>query len=386
MGFDGMCSDVSISGLGDSLGRIKKEIPELAPLMESLEAGRDEELTCQAEGIGPETFYGIIEKLESYPGAEKEVHIGANCALEAVTAANLLRDRVPPAAEAAIDYLGFWSPLTLKRVPEKIPQDFLSRAREISDSEAVSLIIPHSGKRVILSFAGKPPVRCLSPELRRYMEKSVLGYFSESAPDLQIVVGTATTWSAAEGGDFELLERIIAEARKAGTKILFDLGGLGSWSRDALKTYFDILSTADVLSMNESELGVYYETRTGNAPLGTGPAELARMVEAVIRPGQGFLVHTPLFQMATGLEGPVEEALAFAGKTASYRGSTGVFPTAREVAEADLPVSEEGREAIKRIPSSFAAVPGYRVEVTNPVGLGDTWTCSFVLSYLGGLE
>ena len=80
----------------------------------------------------------------------------------------------------------------------------------------------------------------------------------------------------------------------------------------------------------------------------------------------------------------MESALLFAGKAASYRAQTGTFPTAAQVAAAQFPVSAEGQEQITNLPEDFLAVSGYTIDVRNPVGLGDTWTCSFSLSLLGG--
>ena len=383
IGFDGMCADVSILNIGPHLEAIAGRYPKLAPLTESLKAGRDEELTCEAEGIAPEEFLEILSYLQELPAVTVDVHIGANCALEAVTAARLLEDPHRPVKPVEVDYLGFWSPRTLERVPESIPSEFLTQAEPVSDSEAISLILPHKGKRAILSFGGAPPVRSLSPKLKDYLTNRVPSYLKESAPDMLIVVGTACTFSAAESEDFALLERIIGTAQAQGTKVLVDLGGLGSWKDEALRAYFASLSAADILSMNESELQVYYEKKTGRPPLGVTARECAAMVEAVSGPRQGFLVHTPHFQLAKGIEPQeaVKEALGFAGKAATLRGARGSFPTACEVAQSELPLSDKAD--LQGLPEGFIAQAGYAAEVTNPVGLGDTWTCSFVLSYLG---
>ncbi|HAK95674.1 MAG TPA: hypothetical protein DCM87_11885 [Planctomycetes bacterium] len=384
VGFDGMCADVSVMGLGPHLEAIKAEWPVIAPLMDSLTRGLDEELTCEGSGIDEPTFQRIIERLKAYPGTTVDVHIGANTALELVTATNLLRAPAPPIAPTAVDYLGFWSPRTLARVPEKLPPAALKNARAVADSEAVSLIMPHGGKRVILSFGGNPPVRSMSDAFRAYLRDEAPRYFAAAKPAMLILVGTGVTWSAAARDDFALLSGVIAAAHEHGARVLLDLSGMGSWSDAALRDYFAIVATADILSMNEGELGVYYGRKTGATPPGMDAASLAAMVEAVVRPGQGFLVHTPDFQLALGIEGPVEAALRFAGKAATCRAATGRFPTAAEVNASAFEVSEKGRKALAAVPRAFAAAPGYAIEVRNPVGLGDTWTCSFALALLGG--
>ncbi|HNR98147.1 MAG TPA: hypothetical protein PKX48_00855 [Planctomycetota bacterium] len=386
VGFDGMCADVSVLGLGPHIDAIRAEWPVIAPLMDSLARGLDEELTCEGSGIDEPTFQGILESLKAYPGATVDVHIGANTALELATASNLMRAPAAPITATTLDYLGFWSPRTLARVPEKLPQAALKNARAVEDSEAVSLIMPHGGKRAILSFGGNPPVRSMSAAFRAYLRDEVPRYFAAARPGLLILVGTGVTWSAAAKGDFALLAGIIAAAHKNGARVLLDLSGMGSWSDAALRDYFAIVATADILSMNEGELAVYFGRKTGAEPPGLDAASLAAMVRAVVRPGQGFLVHTPDFQLALGIDGPVDAALRFAGKAATYRAATGRFPTALEVNAATFPISGKGRAALAAVPQGFAAVPGYTVEVRNPVGLGDTWTCSFALALLGGAQ
>ena len=386
IGFDGMCADVSVLGLDDHLTTIARKWPVLAPLMDKLAAGSDEELTCAGSGIDAETFNAILADLRALRGARVEEHIGANCALEAVTAANLLADRCAPIVDAAFDILGFWSPRTLARVPEKVPESTLSHAVRIGDSEAVSLIIPYKGKRAILSFGGEPPVRTLSPELRRYLAQDVPRYFARETPALHLLVGTASTWSAAEPEDFRLLADVIQAAQDHGVQVLLDLGGLGSWRDAALADYFAVVAHADILGMNESELAAYYTRKTGEPSRGDDAAALCAMVAALARPGQKFLVHTPHFQIAYGFEEPIVEALRFAGKAAAYRAQVGAFPTAVQTAAADFPVSARGTEEIRAVPAGFQAAAGYQVEVRNPVGLGDTWTCTCALSFLGGVR
>ncbi len=386
VGFDGMCADVSVIGLGPSLDAIKARWPVIAPLMDSLKGGMDEELTCEGSGIDEKTFQGILEALKAFPGVTTDVHIGANTALELVTATNLLAGKAPPLADTAVDYLGFYSPRTLARVPEKIPTAALANAREVADSEAVSLIMPHGGKRVILSFGGNPPVRSVSAKFRAYLKDEAPRYFAAKKPDMLILVGTGVTWSAAKKDDFALLSGVIRAAHEHGAKVLLDLSGMGSWSDAALKDYFAIVETADILSMNEGELGVYFGRKTGVKAAGTDAASCARMVKAVVRPGQGFLVHTPLFQLALGVQGPVKAALEFAGKAASCRATTGKFPSAAEVNAAKFTVADNARKEVAAVPPEFLAMPGYAIEVRNPVGLGDTWTCSFVLALLGGAK
>jgi sugar/nucleoside kinase (ribokinase family) len=204
-----------------------------------------------------------------------------------------------------------------------------------------------------------------------------------------ILVGTACTWSAASAEDFDLLSRIIQAAHGAGTTVLCDLGGLGSWGENALASYFAVLNAVDILSMNESELGVYYHQKTGEPSVGVRAGDLAAMARGVARPGQGCLVHSPAFQLGFGLDslgaaGSPEAALTFAGRAASCRAQLGRFPTAREVMAADLPVSANSREELAGLPPDFVSVPGYDIVVRNPVGLGDTWTCAFALAILGG--
>jgi hypothetical protein len=386
VGFDGMCADVSVIGLGPSLDAIKTKWPVIAPLMDSLKKGMDEELTCEGSGIDEATFQRIVEDLKSLPKIATDVHIGANTALELVTATNLLAGTSPPVADTTVDYLGFYSPRTLARVPEKIPEAALANAQAVADSEAVSLIMPHGGKRVILSFGGNPPVRSISPKFRAYLQNDAPRYFAAKKPAMLILVGTGVTWSAAKKDDFALLSGVIRAAHDSGARVLLDLSGMGSWSDAALKDYFAIVETADILSMNEGELGVYFSRKTGTKAPGTDAASLARMVKAVVKPGQGFLVHTPLFQLALGIAGPVKAALDFAGKAASCRATTGRFPTAADAAAAAFAVSEKGRAEVATVPPEFIAAPGYAIEVRNPVGLGDTWTCSFVLALLGGAK
>jgi hypothetical protein len=388
IGFDGMCSDISLCSLTEKhLDEILNRGILPSQLILSLKQDRDEEMTCEGLGITKKEFLEIYKNISEISGITFDIHIGANCALETVTAANLLRSDLAPENETMIDYLGFWSPETLRQVPEKIPQDFLSHARKIKNSEAISLIIPFEGRRSILSFGGDPPIRVLSKELRSYLQSEVANYIMKEKPNLFIIVGTAVTWSSANENDFRLLDKILDNCQRAGTRILCDLGGLGTWSHESLNNYFDVLSKADILSMNESELKIYYRERTGREPLTTSARDLSIMVKEVINEGQGFLVHTPCFQFSYGLDGPIYQSLLFAGKAASYRAQNGEFPSATQVKNSNFRISRKGSREIRDLPKDFHGVAGYSVDdIKNTVGLGDTWTCAFGLSYLGSLS
>jgi hypothetical protein len=389
IGLDGMCSDVSLLDLTEEhLNEILDR--EILPpeLIWSLKEDRDEELTCEGLGFDENEFSDIYKNIINFSKDKKirlDAHIGANCALEVVTAANLLCDDSVQINKTKIDYLGFWSPKTMKRVPERIPEGFLRHAQKVENSEAISLIIPFKGRRSILSFGGNPPIRILSNELRSYLRSEVINYVKEKKPNLLIIVGTAVAWSSAQKNDFELLEEIIRDCKRVQTLVLCDLGGLGTWSHEFLHSYFKVLSKADILSMNESELMIYYREWTEKEPLTTSAKDLSSMVREVIKEGQGFLVHTPGFQFSYGLEGPICQSLEFAGKAASYRASHREFPSASQVMNSNFPISITGVSEIKGLPNDFTGVPGYSVTVKNTVGLGDTWTCAFGLHYTGAI-
>lgn len=384
IGFDAMCADISLLNIGPHLDAVREAFPALRPLMDPLARGIDEELAAENLGIGPGELQAMLDRLGALEGVEVDVHIGANAALEIVTAQGLLADPAHPIRPTDVFLLGNTSAKVLDRVPEAIRPEILRHAEPI-DAEALSIIFPHGGKRVILSYGGDPPLRRLADPLRGYLRDRLPAILDEIKPGISLLVGTTCTWATADADDFGLLEETIAAVKRTGALTLLDLGGIGGWSPESRRLYFDAIAGADLVFCNEDELARLYEDRTGRAPLRRGAPEVAAMAGAVARDGQAFVVHTPTFQVALGLPEAAVCAMDFASRTAAVRASEGVFPSARQVADAPLaiaPAGEAERERMPRVGDAIAAA-AYGAEARNTVGLGDTWTASFILAALG---
>ncbi|MBN1421485.1 MAG: hypothetical protein JXP34_22110 [Planctomycetes bacterium] len=382
IGFDAMCADISLVGIGAHIAKVKEMFPDLGPLMDALAGGKDDEVAAETVPWDAGRVLDMLERLRKLPGVEVDTHIGANAALELVTAQALLADPAGPIRPAEVLLLGNTSPKVLSRVPEKIRPEILRHAQPIP-SEAISIIFPHAGRRVILSYGGDPPLRRLSDPLRAYLRDRLPAILREIRPRISLLVGTTNTWATATAADFDLLDSVIAAVGAAGAKALLDLGGIGGWTPENRRRYFESVAKADVILCNDDELARLYEDRAGARDAGRGAPEIAAMARAIARPGQAVVVHTARFQVAVGLPEGAAAAMEFASRVAAVRAAEGIFPTARRVMGATLAPSPEGRREVARLAAGEAAAPAYEVEVRNTVGLGDTWTSSFILAAIG---
>ena len=110
-GFDGICADMSffIEDLPKYQADLLIKYPWLRPIFDLLiQKGEDCELQFESTNFGFETFSDCIFKLTEI-SQKQTTHVGANSAIETVTASNLLKDLVYPIDAAKVYFLGNYS-------------------------------------------------------------------------------------------------------------------------------------------------------------------------------------------------------------------------------------------------------------------------------------
>jgi len=382
-GFDGICADMSffISDLPKYRSELLIKYPWLQSTFEILiDKGEDCELQFESTKFGFETFFDCIFKLDEI-SSKKTTHVGANSALETVTAANLLKDPIYPIDMTKAYFLGNYSPDIFKKLPkeQRIPSIFLEYANQIRTSHIpISIIIPYKGRRGIISFGGIPNIRRVET-LTTYM-KNIVATTQELDPDFMALLGTTNVYATTtDFEDFNLLDPFI-NLRCAG----IDLGGTVGWDYDRLKRFYEMLENVKIIMGNEAEFKNLFEFKFGETVSASDPLSIYKMVNKLRKEDQIAICHTKNYQFIIGFESAdkelIKDCMQFANKATVAKAVLNTFPTAKQIEEISL---EESSFTIPDILEKTAIITrSYEYEIKNPVGLGDVWTCTLFLGLL----
>ena len=382
-GFDGICVDMSffISDLPKYRAELLIQYPWLQPIFDLLvDQGEDCELQFESTKFGFETFSDCIFKLGEI-SSKKTTHIGANSAIEVVTAYNLLKDPVYPIEMTKVYFLGNYSPDVFQKLPkeQRIPSIFLEYANPIKTSYIpISIIIPYKGRRGIISFGGTPSLRRIE-SLTTYM-KTIAATAQELDPDFMALLGTTNVFATTtDFEDFDLLNPFL-NLRCTG----IDLGGTVGWNYELLSRFYQMLDNVKIIMGNDSEFKSLYEFKFGESCNASDPLTIYKIVNKLRKEDQIAICHTKNYQFIIGLESAdkelIKDCMRFANKAPVVKTMLNTFPTAKQVEETSL---EENSFELPDILEKTAIITrSYEYEIKNPVGLGDVWTCTLFLGLL----
>ncbi len=383
-GFDGICADMSffIKDLPKHRTELCIKYPFLDPVFDKLLGNQPEdcELQIESAGFGFETFFDCIYSLSEI-AQKKTTRIGANAAIETITAMNLMKDPVYPIDYTKIYFLGNFSKEVAKKVPreQRIDPVFLEHANYIQTSYIpISIILPYKGRRGIISFGGMPGIRRIQ-SLKPYLQ-NLSSIIDKINPDIMSILGTTNVYSTTEDlRDFDLLKPFL-NLRNS----LVDLGGTIGWDYGRLERFYRLLNDAKIVIGNAEEFKGWYNFKFGESVVETDPVTLYRMVSKLRKDQQIIVCHTKDFQFVLGLDSEkkeiIRDCMNFANKATVVKSSLSSFPTARQIEEAAL-IMKSGRIP-ELLLSNTIYTQSVDQEIVNPVGLGDVWSCTFCLGLL----
>lgn len=382
-GFDGICADMSffISDLPRYRSELLIQYPWLQEIFDLLiDQGEDCELQFESTKFGFETFFDCIFKLGEI-SSKKTTHVGANSAIEAVTAFNLLRDPVYPIDLTKIYFLGNYSPSIFQKLPkeQRIPSIFLEYANQVKTSYIpISIIIPYKGRRGIISFGGIPSLRRIET-LNTYM-KTIATTTQELDPDFMALLGTTNVFATTTNfDDFNLLDPFL-NLRCAG----IDLGGTVGWDYNRLNRFYQMLDNVKIIMGNDSEFKSLYEFKFGEPCNASDPLTIYKVVNKLRKEDQIAICHTKNYQFIVGLESAdkelIKDCMRFANKATVVKTILNTFPTAKQIEE--TPLEESSFELPDLLEQTAMITKSNEYEIKNPVGLGDVWTCTLLLGLL----
>jgi hypothetical protein len=382
-GFDGICVDMSfiIGDLPKYRNELRIKYPFLDPIFNLLlsEKPEDCELQFESTKFGFETFFDCIFTLNEL-SPQKTTRVGANSAIETVTAVNLLKDPVYPIDYTKIFYLANYSKEISQKLPkeQRIPSIFLEYANFIKTSYIpISIIIPYEKRRGIISFGGIPNIRRVE-SLRPYM-KNLVSTVNKLNPDIMAILGATNVYATTENfDDFKLLDPFLSLRCS-----LVDLGGTVGWSYQRLKEFYRILDKAKIIMGNDEEFKSWYNFKFGKNIQESDPATLYKIVNALRNKDQIAVCHTQYYQFVLGMEEKKEtirDCMKFANKAAVVKTNMDSFPTARQIEEVQL--KEKSFKLPEILEANAIIARSIDQEITNPVGLGDVWSCTFCIGLL----
>lgn len=382
-GFDGICADMSffIEDLPKYQADLLIKYPWLRPIFDLLiQKGEDCELQFESTNFGFETFSDCIFKLTEI-SQKQTTHVGANSAIETVTASNLLKDLVYPIDAAKVYFLGNYSNDVFQKLPkeQRIPPGFLEYANVVKTSHIpISIIIPYNEKRGIISFGGIPSIRRVE-SLTTYM-KNIAVTAKKLNPDFMSILGTTNVFATTPNPDaFKLLDPFL-NLKCAG----IDLGGTVNWEYDRLKRFYQIISNAKIIMGNAEEFKSWYQFRFGESINASDPLTIYKLVNKLRKEPQIAICHTKNYQFVLGLESAnkdiIKDCMNFANKATVVKSTHNTFPTAKQIAEAELKENTFQLPDVLEKDAIITRSIDYKIK--NPVGLGDVWSCTFILGLL----
>ncbi|NVM53718.1 MAG: hypothetical protein HWN66_08445 [Candidatus Helarchaeota archaeon] len=382
-GFDGICADLSF--ILPELPKYRSELlikyPFLEPVFDILLAEQPEDCELQFESteFGFETFFDCIFTL-SEVAQKKLTHIGANSAIETVTAHNLLRDPVYPIDYTRVYYLGNYSAEVSQKLPkeQRIASTLLEYAEQVKTSYIpISIIIPYKEKRGIISFGGLPAIRRVE-SLKPYL-KNLIPVVKKLDPDLMAILGVTNVFATTtDYSDFNLLDPFF-NLRCS----VIDLGGTVGWGDERLKHLYQVLDKAKIIMGNDDEFKAWYNFKFGKSIRDSDPLTMYKIVKALRNENQIAVCHTRYYQFVLGIDDnkdTVRDCMNFANRATVVKTNLNAFPTAKQVVE--MPLKERSLTLPAELEANTIVTRSMDEEITNPVGLGDIWTCSFNLGLL----
>ncbi|HUY01388.1 MAG TPA: hypothetical protein VMV49_17635 [Candidatus Deferrimicrobium sp.] len=382
-GFDGICVDMSfiIRDLLKHRNELRIKYPFLDPIFNLLlsEKPEDCELQFESTKFGFETFFDCIFTLNELT-SQKTTRVGANSAIETVTAINLLKDPIYPIDYTKIYFLGNYSTEISQKLPkeQRIPSIFLEHANFVKTSYIpISIIIPYGERRGIISFGGIPNIRRIE-SLNPYM-KNIISIVNKLNPDLMAILGTTNVYATTENfEDFKLLDPFL-NLRYS----LVDLGGTVGWSYQRLKEFYQVLEKAKIIIGNDEEFKSWYNFKFGKSIQDSDPTTIYKIVNALRKKDQIAICHTQYYQFVVGMEEKKEtirDCMKFANKATVVKTNINAFPTAKQIEEAQL--KEKSFQLPEILEANAIVARSIDQEITNPVGLGDVWSCTFCIGLL----
>ncbi len=381
-GFDGICCDMSfyIPDL-PKYSHLTIKHPFIKPVLKCLlEEKSDCELQFESTQLGFESFFDCIYMLSEI-AKRKTTHIGANSAIETVTAINLMKEPSYPVELTKVHFLGNFSPEVSRKIPkdQRIESMFLEHANTSKTSYIpISIILPYEGKRGIISFAGIPPIRRVE-SLKAYL-KNKAAVIARMSPDMMAILGTTNVYATtADFNDFELLNPYLQLPNS-----LVDLGGTIGWDYERQKRFYQLAEQAKIVIGNDDEFRAWYNLKFHEAIQEADPLTLYKMATKLRMKNQILVCHTKRYQFVLGLDlaerGVVKDCMNFANKATIVKTNENAFPTAKQVSEADL---KENKLLLPELLLANAITTrSIDVQIQNPVGLGDVWSCTFCLGLL----
>jgi len=381
-GFDGICVDMSffISDLPKYQSELFIKYPWLRPVFTLLIKGEDCELQFESTNFGFETFFDCIFTLNQL-SQKKTTHVGANSAIETVTAFNLMRDLAYPIDNAKVYFLGNYSNDVFQKLPkeQRIPSVFLEYANAVKTSHIpISIILPYNEKRGIISFGGLPSIRRIET-LTTYL-KNIAVTTKKMNPDFMSILGTTNVFATTSNyEEFKLLDPFL-NLKCVG----IDLGGTVSWDHDRLARFYQIISNAKIVMGNAEEFKSWYQFKFGDSIEGSDPLTVYKLVNKLRKETQIAVCHTKNYQFVLGLESAnkevIKDCMKFANKATVVKSTLNAFPTAKQIAEAELKETTFKLPEVLEKDAIITRSIDYKIK--NPVGLGDVWSCSFILGLL----
>ncbi|MHA1264069.1 MAG: hypothetical protein ACTSRS_02440 [Candidatus Helarchaeota archaeon] len=382
-GFDGICADMSF--IIPDLPKYQEELiikyPFLEPIFDLLlaEQPQDGELQFETTEMGFETFFDLIFTLNEI-SHQKTTRIGANAAIETVTALNLINAPVYPIKATRIYFLGNYSTEVSQKLPKEhqIFQTCLDYANQVKTSYIpISIILPYHNKRGIISFAGMPNIRRVET-LRTYLQ-TLGGKIKDLNPDLMAIVGATNVYATTTNfDDFKLLNPFL-NLRNT----LIDLGGTIGWSNERLKHFYELVNHVKLVMGNDDEFRAWYNFKFNESIQSSDPLTIFKISQKLRKENQILVCHTAKYQFVIGIEENqdiVRDCMKFANQATVVKSEMEAFPTAEQVIQMPLKESSIHLPAILEKETIFTR--SVDKEIMNPVGLGDVWTASFSLGLL----
>jgi len=268
-------------------------------------------------------------------------------------------------------------------VSQKLPKEqriasaLLEHANQVKTSYIpISIIIPYNEKRGIISFGGLPGIRRVDT-LRPYL-KNLVPTIQKLDPDLMAVLGATNVYATTMNfDDFKLLDPFLGLKNSA-----IDLGGTVGWGFDRLTEFYKVLNKAKMVIGNEDEFKAWYNFKFNESIQSTDPLTIFKLVKKLRKEDQIAVCHTQYYQFVLGLDNKeiVRDCMNFANRATVVKTEINTYPTAKQVAE--MPLNEKLIHLPEIIEAEAAVTRSIDKEITNPVGLGDLWSCSFNLGLL----
>jgi len=340
----------------------------------------DCELQFESTQLGFESFFDCIYTLSDL-AEKKTTYVGANTAIETVTAMNLLREPAYPIAPSKIYFLGNYAPEIASKIPkeQRLESLFLEHANQIKTSYIpISIIIPYKGKRGIISFAGIPAIRRVE-NLKAYL-KNKAAVIAKMNPDLVAILGTTNVYATTENyNDFDLLTPYLHMRNS-----LVDLGGTIGWEFERLKRLYQILEQTKIVIGNDDEFRAWYNFKYGETIQNSDPRTLYNMTLKLRMKNQILICHTKRYQFVLGLDIAdkeiVKDCMNFANKATVVKTNAKAFPTAKQITE--VPLTQNKIPLPELLLANAIVTRSIDVNIQNPVGLGDVWSCTFCIGLL----